>query len=179
MAAKDNGTHELAVDCIYTALLKLMETKEYKDINITDITKKAGVSRMAYYRNYQDKDEILTKRLDETVSDFLNKLSDDSSGADYEKENIEKFFSSFIRNPVIINIVKAGLIDHLFVAHKRMMYDIYGKILKKDLSDNHTLFQMYSNMGRMIGLILYAQDYPSLTNAEIMAAYSTGLQESL
>ena len=61
--ARENSAHRLAIDCIYEALIQLMEKKDYKDITITDITRKAGVSRMAYYRNYADKDEILLRHL--------------------------------------------------------------------------------------------------------------------
>ena len=43
--------------CIMDALLQLMHTKDYDDITITDITERAGVSRMSYYRNYHSKDE--------------------------------------------------------------------------------------------------------------------------
>ena len=38
--------------CIKDSLLILMNEKNFKDITITEITEKAGVSRMAYYRNY-------------------------------------------------------------------------------------------------------------------------------
>ena len=67
-------THELAVDSIYTALLQIMEKKPYEQISITDITRRAGVSRMAYYRNYESKDEILTKRLDKTIDSIIEKI---------------------------------------------------------------------------------------------------------
>ncbi|HIS07210.1 MAG TPA: TetR/AcrR family transcriptional regulator, partial [Candidatus Choladocola avistercoris] len=46
-------------ECLYTALLLLMEKKPYEDITITEIAKKAGVSRMSYYRLYKSKDDIL------------------------------------------------------------------------------------------------------------------------
>ena len=73
----ENSAHRMAVDCIYEALVILMETKPYKEITITDITRKAGVSRMAYYRNYQDKDDILIdhlrEQLEEATQVFLQK----------------------------------------------------------------------------------------------------------
>ena len=58
-----NEANVLTKECIVTALLRLMETKSYQSISITDITNLAGVSRMAYYRNYKNKDEILIKHL--------------------------------------------------------------------------------------------------------------------
>ena len=46
-------------ECILKSLVSLMKEKEFKDITITEITKKAGVSRMTYYRNYNFKEDIL------------------------------------------------------------------------------------------------------------------------
>ena len=60
-----NESNRLAKECIVTALIELMKVTEYDRITITDITKKAGVSRMAYYRNYTSKDDILNKFIEE------------------------------------------------------------------------------------------------------------------
>lgn len=43
-------SHELIKECIFTALMDLMKKKEYEKITITDIAKRAGVSRMAYQK---------------------------------------------------------------------------------------------------------------------------------
>ncbi|WP_159883379.1 TetR/AcrR family transcriptional regulator [Paenibacillus puerhi] len=50
---------------IQTALFQLMEKKEYSHISITEIVERAGLARQTFYRNYQDKDEILLKFLDQ------------------------------------------------------------------------------------------------------------------
>ena len=60
-----NESNRLAKECIVTALVELMKVREYDSITITDITKKAGVSRMAYYRNYTSKEDILNKYMEE------------------------------------------------------------------------------------------------------------------
>lgn len=60
---KRNEVNVLTKECIVTALLRLMQTQSYDSISITDITNLAGVSRMAYYRNYNSKDEILIKHI--------------------------------------------------------------------------------------------------------------------
>ncbi|MBT1162370.1 TetR/AcrR family transcriptional regulator [Bifidobacterium sp. SO1] len=46
-------------DCIEGALIQLMETKPFESITVTDIARRAGVSRNAYYRNYASKEAIL------------------------------------------------------------------------------------------------------------------------
>ena len=46
-------------ECIRTALLSLMAVKIFEKITVTEIIKKAGVSRGGFYRNYQSKEEVL------------------------------------------------------------------------------------------------------------------------
>jgi len=41
------------------SLLKLMQTENYREITIQEITDNAGLSRRTFYRNYSSKDEIL------------------------------------------------------------------------------------------------------------------------
>ncbi len=48
----------LAVDCLKKALLELMKEKSYKDLSISELCRKAGVSRMAFYRKYQQINEL-------------------------------------------------------------------------------------------------------------------------
>ena len=42
--------------CIGEAIVSLIQTKEYEKITVSDIAKKAGVSRMTYYHYYDSKD---------------------------------------------------------------------------------------------------------------------------
>lgn len=46
---------------IISALFKLMERKTYESISITEITNKAGVGRISFYRNFDSKEDIVKK----------------------------------------------------------------------------------------------------------------------
>ena len=70
-----NESNRLVKDCITTAFIELMKVRDYNAITITDITKKAGVSRMAYYRNYTSKEDILNKYMDEVGISVHEKIS--------------------------------------------------------------------------------------------------------
>lgn len=48
---------------ITMALLKLIEKQEFERINITDIVKEAMVGRASFYRNFQDKTDVLKQYL--------------------------------------------------------------------------------------------------------------------
>lgn len=51
-------SNDFAKECLKTATLELSKTKDYKDISITELCRKAGVSRMAFYRNYDVVNDI-------------------------------------------------------------------------------------------------------------------------
>ena len=83
-------TKEFTKNCIMDALVQLMHTKDYNDITITDITKRAGVSRMSYYRNYKSKDDILLDYMYRILKEYVEDLKDPA------------FSSNFIRRWQII-----------------------------------------------------------------------------
>lgn len=44
--------NQLTREAIMTAMMQLLDTKSIDQLSVTELTKRAGVSRMAYYRNY-------------------------------------------------------------------------------------------------------------------------------
>ncbi len=72
-------------ESIEGALLQLLEEKEFSAISITDITKRAGVSRLAYYRNYESKEDILSGFLQNVISDFYQTFKKFDAIQDTEK----------------------------------------------------------------------------------------------
>lgn len=62
--------NQVIMESLQQALLLLIEQKDYDDITITELCKKAGVSRMAFYHNFQTKDNLLEQvvlRLNQTL----------------------------------------------------------------------------------------------------------------
>lgn len=52
-------SNKLTRECLRTAMFKLMQQKPFDKITITDIAKLAGVSRVAFYRNYTTKEALV------------------------------------------------------------------------------------------------------------------------
>ena len=64
---------------IMDAFLSLLHEKKFADISVTDIAGRAGVSRMAYYRNFASKDRILDAfftRVGNSVHERIAALAD-------------------------------------------------------------------------------------------------------
>lgn len=56
---------------IEVAFLELLQTTEFKKIKISEIAAKAGVSRVTFYKKFQNKEDLL----DSTVEDFLAEMT--------------------------------------------------------------------------------------------------------
>ena len=57
-------------DCMVQALIQLLKTKSLSNITITELTERAGVSRMTYYRNYHSLDDIFSSYLKDLVESY-------------------------------------------------------------------------------------------------------------
>lgn len=57
---------------ITDALLAALETKELKDISVSQIAADAGVSRISFYRNYQDKEDVLRAYMAQLMAVRMN-----------------------------------------------------------------------------------------------------------
>ena len=63
---------------LISAFLELMRQKKYTEITVTDIVKCAGVSRMAYYRAFSSKEDILTEYLKRLIAELQEKIENSS-----------------------------------------------------------------------------------------------------
>ena len=64
-------------ECIETALIQLMEGEDFEKISISEIVKRAGVSRTAFYRNYLSKEDVLKSAVDDAITGIVKALSSD------------------------------------------------------------------------------------------------------
>lgn len=127
---------EALVDVYITeAFLLLLKKKEYKDISITEICKKAGVTRMSFYRYFESKEDILLKRVRYVTDSFL-----EESGISYKNDTVSsyfiKLFTHMKQQMELCNALnKAGLIymvkdefDRVFLDTYRQEYDEYKSV---------------------------------------------------
>ncbi len=65
---KNNGL--FLKECMFIAFMELLREKPLDVITITEITSRAGVSRMTFYRNYNSKEEIVRDFFAEKKENF-------------------------------------------------------------------------------------------------------------
>ena len=89
MANKNNDLqNRITKESIFTSLMILMEQKNFHEISITEIAKKAGVSRMAFYRNYNLIEDIIIAHLDEFFEDYSNQILSSEKINNHEVEHL-------------------------------------------------------------------------------------------
>lgn len=62
--------------CIGEAVAALMKEKTFAQIKIMDIARKAGVSRMTFYKYYHSKEEVMEGYLQEIISNYIEEFGD-------------------------------------------------------------------------------------------------------
>ncbi|HFH9945785.1 TPA: TetR/AcrR family transcriptional regulator [Streptococcus suis] len=87
--------NQLTKESIETALLFLLEKKDMKQISVSELVKKAGVSRNAFYRNYKSKEEILEAYYDRTSASLKKKWQ--SLQAKVQKDGVQQSFADFVQ----------------------------------------------------------------------------------
>lgn len=104
------NNERMSKDYIKEALLQLMAQQDYNQISITDITKRAGVNRVTFYRNYNSKEEIIKKILNDCNDKFeQNKNSDDNG--------LYQMLKYFEENKEIISLLYKSGCEYLLIEH--------------------------------------------------------------
>jgi len=70
-SSKPNRQVERTKSWIFDALMLLMDEKPYDKITVSDIAEKAGVARPTFYRNFDDKDEVIMQYLSNSFNTEL------------------------------------------------------------------------------------------------------------
>ena len=124
IAQDEKDTRKIANNIVRESLreglLQLIERKQYDDISVSELTQRAGVSRVSFYRNYDSKDEILLEYLVLTANEAWDNAIKNTS-----REKWRAAFKVFeALRPVVGKLKLAGK-DTLF-------YEMFKIITNKD-----------------------------------------------
>ena len=124
--------NKLVKDCLRQALLQLIGKKEYKAITVTEICKKAGVSRTAFYTNFGSIDAILSDAMKSFHEEMMQRAGSPFR-TDTTREWYKKFFSFIEEKEHIIGIFfKAEFqTEYLNWLNKTVLHDENASAAKK------------------------------------------------
>ena len=114
---------------ITQALFSLMKENEYGSISISDIAKKAGVSRATFYRHFDTKDQIVKEYFVSETNTFLKSVTGKPESKDDFYEILFTAFSQLKQQKKIF--------QRLMDAHMEEIYlDYLNDMLKVNQSMN-------------------------------------------
>lgn len=122
------------------ALIELLQTKEFAAISISDLTKKSGYSRSAFYQRFETKDEFLRKVVDDEVRRYLNVSVEAIQNGKVTSESISALFSHVYSYKDFYSLIFKGnnsnhmLTEEYFVSTAHKLFMSMGKL--KTNNDN-------------------------------------------
>ncbi|GBD66868.1 hypothetical protein TEHN7128_1514 [Tetragenococcus halophilus subsp. halophilus] len=151
---KGNAKSLYSKNQILKALLHIMTQKKFEDISIKEITETAWVSRKTFYRNFENKIDVLSLEIDKVVTFYLSSLenAEDLSfdSVAYLIFNTMEAYRPFIKI-LVKNNLNYLLIDKMFdeiikvyKVRKKDLFDVYGeKIVSSTLLFSFGGFEKY------------------------------------
>ena len=113
MNSNNQDLKNITKESITQSLLRLMETKEYKDISISSICELAGVSRNAFYRNYPAKDAILRQYMYEITDLWRRQLRTVKNLT--AKQYFTTIFSETGKQKELIRMLHKAQVEYLLI----------------------------------------------------------------
>ncbi|MBZ9637509.1 TetR/AcrR family transcriptional regulator [Clostridium sp. FP1] len=144
-------TNRLTREAICTALVLLIKEQQFCKITITDIVKRAGVSRTAYYSNYSSKQEILIDLVNSLIFEINQKLlpyTDERTGKAKEpKKFIKVLFEIFYqRRDIYITLIDAKF---NYIILDRLNDIMLANVLDKS---DENIYRIYFNVGALYNI---------------------------
>ena len=126
----------LTRECLQTALITLMGQKPFDKITISELVRRSGVSRTAFYRNYDTKDDILNELSDV----FMNLIAKSFADGRFEKDRRGWYYDFFHIIKKNAPVVQLMLQAHLLNRSVFFTYDILKKMDPKGNTLEHYHF---------------------------------------
>lgn len=129
----NNKNNKFIKECIVKSLVSLMKEKEFKDISITEITKKAGVSRMTYYRNYNFKEDILNDYMTTLIENYKKKREENKDNPYLLILNAFEFFKNnkdfviALEKSNLSNVIQNKINDYMVIFYPKALTNIESR----------------------------------------------------
>lgn len=127
---KKQESNEFVKECMTTALIEMLKIKPMESISITELTNKAGVSRVSFYRNFESKEDIIRKYLGVLIKEW---------GEEFERTGspdtlVESIFSHYYKHKDLFILLNKRGLSYISLQN---VIDVCGPT--KD-QDNHTAY---------------------------------------
>lgn len=151
--SRKNTSNILAKEHIVAALIELSNEKPFSAITISELTTRAGVSRMTYYRNYTSKEDVfqtyMTELLERFYEDSLHIKKPENYG---EYEHILQCFRYFEKYNEFVNcLINIGMGELFLNAIDAYVIGVY---YHNDQPDIKLYYQLHSYAGSLFNVYM-------------------------
>lgn len=141
MSTRNEKTKRLISIAFYALLLK----KSFDEVTISDICKKAGVSRMSFYRYYNNKEDIFVLFSDERFAEFFDDIvNKQDPSLETFVTSLFKYFQIYSRQILIlIQSKKEHILVEQFKSYCRYLFSssqVKNFTIDKNNSQSITMF---------------------------------------
>ncbi len=120
---------KLSKSYIIDALFYLMDKKDFNEITVSEIVKKAGVGRATFYRYYKSREEIVQEYFLMETKKFVESMSGDPRNVDEYYEMVFAIFLHLKREKLFF--------QRLVSAHMESLYlDFLNKMILRNFREN-------------------------------------------
>ncbi len=135
MNTKNNKRRRDSVEKIEKAFIELLQTRELKEIAVSDIIKLTGLNRSTFYANFLDIYDLADKLREKLEKDFAEVFSDDTDNR--KQFGAEKMFTHIKENQLFYKTYfKLGYDQK----HQVLIYDI--KRAEKDFGNKNIKYHI-------------------------------------
>lgn len=140
-------SNRMTRDCIESALIILMKTKNFESISVTDIVNRAGVSRSAYYRNYSSKEDILKNVFNRAGEAIVSALMERFESSD-KKAGYQIIFEKVMENHTLFEIILMADLTYKFQTEMNIKY-----LQSVKTEDTYLRYRVISWIGSVFSII--------------------------
>ena len=122
---------------IIDATLTLLQSQSYDQLAVTEITRKAGVSRMAFYRHFGTKEAVIKAIVVQLTQDFET----EAASLPLDTNEISRAFFGFVKaNGIAIAVLlNAGLREQFYPPLRDILHGLYAELLQSKVSFNRSI----------------------------------------
>lgn len=150
--------------CIGEAIVTLMKEKSFDKIKILDITRKAGVSRMTFYKYYHSKEEVVECYLQEVISGYIEEFGDNFSKDFPNYENTFAALNYFDKYAdFFLVVVHAGLYN--------LLIDAVNLFMEETIIPHYNVppYKVYYYAGALLNVFIKWEESGKHEDAKIIA----------
>ena len=125
--------------CIGQAITELLKSGDFEHITVSDIVKKAGVSRMTFYKYYHTKNDVIKDYMQEIIAGYLETTGNHFTMSEFQDKSHIKdailFFDKYAdflltmsdarQYYIIVEALNDFMLKYVYPEYNGSVYELY------------------------------------------------------